>query len=392
MHRLTKILHQPPFLVVISLAALFMGALNSLKIFFVPALAPAFFNMVMISSILIFPKYFVARGMNPILSLGFGVILGGIVQLLVQIPLIIKKKFGPLGPIKLVTEHTKKVVNRVGIGTIGIAANQINLLVTTILATGTVVGAVSWLTYAFRLFQFPVGILSVSIAGSNLVHFSEAWKKGEKERAREILKASYTLSWFLIIPAFALLFALSSQAMHLIYERGAFTATDTLMSAMALKYYLLGLPFYGLYKIFAPTFFSIDKPKIPIILSVITVTLNIIFCLIFTPKFGFKILALGTSLSMFINTIGQSLFLKKYLELPLNFFINLRFFKVLSAGALTLYITQYISGRFFQFEAAFMTKLVTFCAAGFAGALVYVLTLVIFGELSTLKRVFSKNN
>lgn len=380
-----------PFLIVISLAALFMGALNALKVFFLPALAPAFFNVIMIASIIILPSIFKDRGLNPIYGLGVGVIVGGVVQMLVQIPLIFKNKFGPLGPIKIISEHTKKIVNRVGIGTIGIGANQLNLLVTTILATGSGVGAVSWLTYAFRLFQFPVGILSVSIAGSNLVHFSDAWKQGDKVRAREILKASYTLSWFLIIPAFALLYALSTESMHLVFERGAFHSTDTAMAAMALRCYLYGLPFYGIYKIFAPTFFSIDMPKIPIILSVVTVTINIIFCVIFIEEYGFKILAFGTSLSMFINTVAQSLFLKKLLELPLKFFINLKIVKVLLAGGLTLFATKYLAVNYFNYGAAFLTKLFTFCAIGLIGVAIYALSLVILGEFETVKKVFNKN-
>ena len=120
-------------------------------------------------------------------------------------PLLFKKKFGPTGEWKFGGEWTGKILNRLGIGTIGIAATQINILVTTILATGTQIGAVSWLTYAFRLFQFPVGILSVSIAGSNLVHFSESLKQGKKDEARSVLSTSYQLSWVLIAPAFALM-------------------------------------------------------------------------------------------------------------------------------------------------------------------------------------------
>ncbi|RLA67960.1 MAG: hypothetical protein DRQ88_01470, partial [Epsilonproteobacteria bacterium] len=132
-----------PFLVLISLAALFMGALNSLKIFFMPSIAPAFFNMVMIAAILFFPPLFEKRGLQPILSLGVGVILGGFLQMIIQLPLVIRKGYGPKGPIKPVSKLTNRIIKRIGIGTVGIAATQINVLVTTILATGTVVGAVS---------------------------------------------------------------------------------------------------------------------------------------------------------------------------------------------------------------------------------------------------------
>ena len=381
-----------PFLGLVSLAALFMGALNSLKIFFMPALAPAFFNIVMILSILVFPNLFKEQGWPAIFGLGVGVVIGGVVQLAVQLPLIFIKKFGPLGPVRLWTKHTRKVVNRVGIGTIGIAANQINLLVTTILATGTVVGAVSWLTYAFRLFQFPVGILSVSIAGSNLVHFSAAWKKGERERAREILQTSYALSWLVIMPALALLFALAQESMYLIFERGAFSGMDTKMSTMALKYYLLGLPFYGVYKIFAPTFFAIDKPKIPIILSLVTVAFNICFCVFFIKAHGFKVLALGTSLSMFINTLGQALFLRKYLELPINFYINYKIIKVVLAASMTFMVTSYLRDAYFNYNDIWIIKILSFSGIGAFGAGVYVLALALFGEYKTLKNVFRRKN
>ena len=88
---------------------------------------------------------------------------------------------------KILTKQSTKVVVLLGPGLVGFAATQINLLVNTILASGTIVGAVSWLSYAFRLFQLPVGILSVSIGNSNLVHFSEAWKTGEKEKATDLV-------------------------------------------------------------------------------------------------------------------------------------------------------------------------------------------------------------
>ncbi|MDH5415304.1 MAG: murein biosynthesis integral membrane protein MurJ, partial [Flavobacteriaceae bacterium] len=178
---LTRIM--APFLCFISVAALFMGVLNSLKIFFVPSFAPVFFNVAMILSMLVFPPLLIERGMEPIISLGFGVFLGGILQGLVQFPLIIKNGYGPTRPGKIFSQQTKKVLFLLGPGLLGFAASQINLIINTILASSTVVGAVSWLSFSFRLFQLPVGILSVSIGNSNLVLFSKAWKAGEKEEA-----------------------------------------------------------------------------------------------------------------------------------------------------------------------------------------------------------------
>ena len=379
-----------PFLLFVSLAALFMGALNSLKMFFLPALAPALFNIIMILSIIFISPILKTMGYHPILSLGIGVLVGGFVQMIFQLPPLFKKAYGPISPGSFINHYTKRVFHRVGIGTIGIAATQINILITTILATGTVVGAVSWLNYAFRLFQFPVGILSVSIAGSNLVHFSDAWKSGDRGEAKATLKSSYILSLVTIVPAFALLYAMSSEAVNLVYERGAFDRSDTLETAMALRYYLYGLPFYGLYKIFAPTFFTLDRPKIPVYISMTAIAFNIIFCLALVPKYGFGVLALGTSLSMLLNCSLQVFFLRKYLDLDLNFFINLRVFKTFISGAACLIGTQWLVANYYQMELPFILKLIRFLLIGSGGAFIYFIALLAMGEVGVLSKILNR--
>ncbi len=379
-----------PFLTLISLAALFMGALNTLKMFFVPALAPALFNVVMILSMIFLPPVLEEKGAHPALALALGVLFGGVFQMLLQIPLLFHKRYAPTGVFSFKNEWTGKILNRLGIGTVGIAATQINILVTTILATGTQIGAVSWLTYAFRLFQFPVGILSVSIAGSNLVHFSEALKKGENEEARSILSTSYQMSWLLIAPAFALMLALDLESVNIIFERGAFTRSDSMNSALALKQYLWGLPFYGLYKIFAPSFFALDRPKIPVMISVFCITVNIIFCFLLVPEYGYAVLALGTSLSMLLNCALQGLFLSRHLNLGLGFFFPLRLLKILIAGLACGLMTEYLSQSFFHMDAKLLSKLVSFVAISLAGGVTYFLLLSVMGELSLLKKVIRK--
>lgn len=382
---LTRIM--APFLVLVSLAALFMGVLNSLKVFFMPALAPVFFNLVMIISIFYFPPHFKNWGFHPILSLGVGVILGGIFQTACQIPLIFSKSYGPLGPIKLFTPTTKKIIHRVGIGTIGTAATQINVLISTILATGTVVGAVSWLSYAFRLFQFPVGVFSVSIAGSNLVHFSDSWKEGNKPKAKEYLYTSYFLSILILIPISFLFSALSIQSVHLIFQRGLFNFNDTIQTTSALNYYMIGLPFYGLYKIFSPIFYTLDKPRIPIIISIISIVVNIVFCIALVPYFGFKILALGTSISMLLNSALLGILLKKDLELNWNFFFNIRIGKIFFASIITYFALDYIAQRSFNFKDIFIYKMVIFSMLGLIGVVLYGIVLILLGEYKQIKQL-----
>ena len=379
-----------PFLTLVSLAALIMGILNTLKVFFVPALAPAFFNLIMIVSMISFPPLFESWGLHPGLAMGVGVVLGGVAQLCVQVPLIFYKKFGPIGSKDILSVETVKVFKRVGIGTIGIAATQINILVTTLLATGTVVGAVSWLNYAFRLFQFPVGVLSVSIAGSNLVHFSESWKKGDKDKAISYLKASYIISFLVLIPSLALLYSMAKPSVHLIFERGAFLQSDTDQATLALKMYLLGLPFYGCYKVFAPTFYTLDRPKVPVVISMLCIGLNILFCLLFVEKWGFHILALGTSLSMCLNVFCQSYILKKVLSLRIDFFCNFRVLKMALSGLLTYFITDFAVRMCFDYSLSLASKIFYFCLIGIFGFLAYTSLLFFMGEFGELKKFIAK--
>ncbi|MBT4791578.1 MAG: hypothetical protein HON90_08400, partial [Halobacteriovoraceae bacterium] len=314
---------------------------------FIPSFAPVFFNIVMILSMIIFPSILIERGMEPILSLGFGVLIGGFVQALVQFPMILKKGYGPTKPDKIFSKQTQKVLILLGPGLIGFAATQINLIVNTILASSTVVGAVSWLSFSFRLFQLPVGILSVSIGNSNLVHFSSAWKDGKHAEAKNFLASSYFLSFFLVVPAMIALMTCSEEMVNIIFERGKFDAHSTTMTAMALRFYAIGLPLYSIYKIFVPTFYAIDRQKIPVLCSIIGIVFNIIFCVLLTPIYGFKVLALGTTLSMFLNTGLQGIILRKDLSLSWSYFVNIRIIKIAISGALTatciMYLKQFIS-------------------------------------------------
>lgn len=379
-----------PFLTLVSLAALFMGALNTLKMFFVPALAPALFNVVMIICMVSLPPVLEARGAHPALALALGVIGGGLAQMLLQVPLVFKKGFGPTGSWQFKSEWTSSILNRLGIGTVGIAATQINILITTILATGTQLGAVSWLTYAFRLFQFPVGILSVSIAGSNLVHFSESWKAGKSQEAVDTLKTSYQMSWVVIVPALALMMGLAHETVHLIFERGAFNARDTLMATKALRMYLWGLPFYGLYKIFAPTFFSLDRPKVPVLISITAIVINIIFCVLLVPQYGFSVLALGTSVSMFINCTLQGIFLARFLDLKASFFMSARLVKVLVAGAVTYTFVLNLKQYFYFVDAALLSRFGGFVLCSALGAGLYLVILLVAGEGQLIKKALNK--
>ena len=385
---LTRIM--APFLTFVSVAALFMGALNSLKIFFAPALAPAFFNVAMIACMLALPGYFISKGIEPIYALGVGVFLGGLLQALVQIPLIVKNNFGPLWLKGGLHPKTKKVVNLLGPGLIGFAATQVNLIVNTILATGTITGAVSYLSYAFRLFQLPVGILSVSIGNANLVHFSSAWKAGEKERAKSLLRNSYLSSWVVILPAMIIAVVFAKEIVHVVFERGRFDAHSTFMTSKALVWYAAGLPFYGIYKIFVPAFYTVDRQKVPVYCSVFSVVFNIVFCVAMVPLYGFEVLAFGTTLSMFLNSTAQTLIMKKDLSMRLRDFLGPRFAKILLSGALAAALVWFFKPYVQFYKLTFFGKCGYLVLAFTLVFAFYAMFLFAFGERSVVLKILEK--
>lgn len=380
-----------PFLAFVSIAALFMGVLNTYKMFFGPAMAPATFNIIMILAMVLLPSPLKEAGYHPILSLGIGVFFGGFIQMCVQLPMLKTKKLLNFDGINTGSPEVKEILKRMSIGTIGVGATQINLLVTTFLATGTVVGAVSWLQYAFRLFQFPVGILGVSIGNSNLVHFSESWKSGKKDEAVACLQTSYLTSLFTLMPALALIYALAYDCVVISFQRGAFSSADTAMVVMTLKAYLVGLPFYGLYKVFSPSFYTLDKPKIPVIISACAVALNIIFCVSLIDLVGFKILAFGTSLSMIFIIIVQSFVLCRILGVGASFFFPLRFFKILASGAICYIATDWARLTIFNptYNSVWET-LLAFSVSALFGAIIYVLATCAMGDYKLVAQFFGR--
>jgi putative peptidoglycan lipid II flippase len=384
---LTRIM--APFLTFVSLAALFMGALNSLKVFLLPSLAPAFFNIVSVLVMLTMSGFLDSHGYPAVYSLGIGAMLGGLVQAAVQFPILYKYGFKPMWPKKLWSPRAIKVVKLIGPGMIGFAAAQINLLINTILATGTIVGATSWLNYSFRLFQLPVGILSVSIGNSNLVHFSEAWKKGDEQGAKDLLKSSYYLSFLTVLPSLAILYCFSEEIVNLIFERGKFDRHSTIMTAEALRMYALGLPFYSLNKIWVPTFYALNRQRVPVIASLMSIGFNITFCLLLTPIYGFKVLALGTTLSMLVNAGFQSWMLKKDLDLDWDFFFSPKVLKVFAATLVSALIVSFgLKVEFFT--QPFMLKCLIVAAQISAVGLLYGAILMILGERAAVMALVAK--
>ncbi|MCY3758039.1 MAG: murein biosynthesis integral membrane protein MurJ, partial [Acidobacteria bacterium] len=292
-----------PFLLLVALGAVAMGMLNCHGKFFIPALAPAVFNLGSILVALSLYWLLPAHGIDPVTGMAIGVIFGGALQAVVQLPSLLKLGFRYSLGFSFDHPGLKKVLLLMGPGTLGLGATQVNLLVNTWLASYQQQGAITWLNFAFRVMYLPIGIFGVAIASAALPTLSAHATHHRSRQLRDTLSSSLRLSLFFNVPASLGLICLSHPVVSLIYERGEFTASDTLETAWALIYYALGLAAYSAIKLMVPAFYALDRPRIPVLISAATVALSITANLLLIDHIGYRVLALVTSLAALLNAL-----------------------------------------------------------------------------------------
>jgi putative peptidoglycan lipid II flippase len=290
-----------PFLTFVALAAALMGMLNSLHRFFIPALSPAMFNVATIVCAFAVVPLMPLVGLPPIAGIAIGTIAGGVAQLALQWPSLRREGFRYRPALHWRDEGLRRVLVLMGPGTIGLAATQVNVFVNTVLATGQGTGAVSWLNYAFRLMYLPIGLFGVSIATATLPAVSRHAAADDREAVRRTMADGLSLMMMLNVPATAGLIALGVPIVRVIFERNAFSAADTAATAAALQFYAIGLLGYSVSRIASPVFYAIGDNRTPVAISVATVLANAALNLILVRVFGYRGLALGTSIAALFN-------------------------------------------------------------------------------------------
>ncbi|MCM2278786.1 MAG: murein biosynthesis integral membrane protein MurJ [Oligoflexia bacterium] len=306
--RMTRIMF--PFFPLVALAAAFMGILNACGIFFLPALASALFNLASIiagvSATLLLFRYGGEWGIQPIEGMAFGVLVGGLVQAFCQLPALYRAGYRWQArlqgePVWQRDPALRRMLWMMLPGTVGLAATQVNILVNTILATSQGPGAASWLSYAFRLMQFPIGIFGVSLAAAVLPRVSRQWVEKDWSGVSETLSRSLRQVLAINLPASAGLAFLGYPIVELIFQYGRFQASDTARTALALAMYSMGLTAYSGVKVLVPACYAMGNARIPVISSVFTVVATVILNLAIVGSLGYWGLALGTSVGALLN-------------------------------------------------------------------------------------------
>jgi putative peptidoglycan lipid II flippase len=296
-----------PFLLLIALAAAYMGMLNALRRFFVPAFSPAMYNVMFIASTVIGYPIFARVGIPPVMALSVGMLLGGVAQVVVQWPTLRREGYRHQWILKPSDPGLHEVLVLMGPGSLGVAAAQINLLVNTYLATNEP-GAVAALQPAFRLMYLPIGIFGVSVATAAIPELARHAAAGSHGDMRKTLSWGLRLMLMLSVPATLGLMVLAYPIVELIFQRRAFDAHSTLLVSSALVFYAPGIIGYSIVKIASPSFYSLLDARTPVTVGVVTIVANLVLNIWLDHLMGFRGLALGTAIAANINA-GLLLFL-----------------------------------------------------------------------------------
>jgi putative peptidoglycan lipid II flippase len=290
-----------PFLALVAVATALMGMLNALHRFFIPAVSPAMFNVGSIICTIGLAPVMPLLGLPVIMAPAIGVLVGGFLQMAVQWPALRREGYRYQPVLDFRDEGLRRVLVLMGPGVVGLAAVQINLLVNSILATGEGTSAVSALNYAFRLMYLPIGIFGVSIATAVVPTLSRHAAKSDSAGMRDTISSGLRMMLMLNVPATVGLIVLATPIVALIFEHGAFTPGHTAATAEALACYAPGLVGYSAVKIAVPTFYSLRDSRTPVLVSGVTVLLNVVLNVTLVRVMGFTGLALGTAASAIFN-------------------------------------------------------------------------------------------
>ncbi len=330
-----------PFILLVALAAVAMGVLNTKGIFGIPASASTVFNIVSIlfglglaywlsgggwlssgdkNAVPDFPSQWAIIGM------AIGTLIGGAAQFLMQIPSLFKVGFRFFPVLSFTDPGVRKVIALMTPAILGTSAVQINVLINTYFVSG-IEGAQGWLSYAFRLMQFPIGLFGVAVGTAAIPVLSRLASEGKIKDFRDTVSSSMNLVFLMTLPSACGLIVLGEPIIRLIYERGKFDATATSMTAVALAGYSIGLTGYAAIKILSPAFYALNDAKTPMIIAIASIGVNFIGSYFLrewlshygvTPEtphgYGHVGVALATSIVALVNFFALALIMRKRIK------------------------------------------------------------------------------
>ena len=365
-----------PYIIFISLVALAAGILNTHSKFSVPAFAPVLLNVAMIGATLWLAPWFDP----PILALGWGVALGGVLQLAWMLPHLMRVNMLPRPTRRFNDPGVRRVLRLMAPATLGVSVAQISLLINTIFASFLDTGSVSWLYYADRLMEFPAGMLGVALGTILLPSLAKHYADDNPADYSRLLDWGLRLTLLLAFPAAAALAVLAVPLITTLFHYGAFNAHDVTMTQQALVAYSLGLVGLILVKVLAPGFYARQNIRTPVKVAIFTLVATQLMNLVFIGPFGHAGLALAIGLGACLNAGFLLHLLKKqgiYQPQPGWMAYMPRVLVAVIAMATLLYTTM--GSAQWWLDAHFMDRIIRLTLLVTAGVAVYFVALGLMG-------------
>ncbi len=365
-----------PYIFFISLVSLSGGVLNTYGNFSVPAFTPVWLNVAFIAASLLAAPYF----NHSIMVLAWAVFVGGILQLIYQIPYLLKIGLIPRISWNLHDEGVWRILKLMGPAVFGVSIAQISLLINTIFASFLDTGSVSWLYYADRLMEFPTGVLGVALGTILLPSLSKSVADKEDKEYSRLLDWGLRLTFMLALPAAVALAVLSVPLVSGLFHYGAFNAHDVEMTRQALVAYSFGLLGLILVKVLAPAFYSRQNIKTPVKIALFVLASTQLMNLIFIKPFAHAGLALAIGLGACMNAGLLYYYLRKAnVYVPQAGWISF-LSKLLMAVTLMALVLHYLAGADqIWLNYKLMPKLIHLSILLLVGSLTYFLSLMIMG-------------
>jgi putative peptidoglycan lipid II flippase len=336
-----------PFILMVSLAALVMGMLNARNVFGMPAMASSFFNLGSIVAGVVLGYWLDPHfGPRAILGLAIGTLIGGALQLLVQLPALRREGYSFRPDVHWGDAGVRAILRLMGPSVIAASSTQVNVLVNSVFASELGDGPTFWLTVAFRLMQLPLGVFGVALGTVALPLLARMAATGNSAAFRSELARGMRLALLMTIPASIGLMVLAEPIISVLYQHGRFTAYETAESAGALRFYAIGLCSYAALKVLVNAFYALDRRKTPMVVSFIAVALNLLLNWLFTRELGWGHRGLAFSTACVASSNFLILYLLMRAQLgQLESRAMVRLLAKVAVASAALFAVAYAGGR-----------------------------------------------
>ena len=299
-----------PYIGFMALVAMGAGVLNTHRHFAVPAATPVLLNLSVIGAALVGADDMQALGLHPVYALCLGVMVGGLLQLALQWSALRRMGLVPRGSLaprslRSAWDHpgVSRVLKQMAPAVLGVSVAQLSLLINTLIASYQGPGAISWLTYADRLMEFPTALLGVALGVVLLPQLTAAQAQGQGDRYAELLDWGLRLVLLLALPSAVALLAFAQPLVTVLFHYGAFTEQDVLKTQAALMGYGVGLLGLIAIKILAPGFYARQDIRTPVRIAVVVLILTQVFNTVLVPWLGVAGLSLSIGLAALLNAL-----------------------------------------------------------------------------------------